>query len=213
MFTGLIEKVCQVKSARRTGDSMRLSIDIGDLAGQSRIGDSIAVSGACLTVSALNGNVADFDVSGETLAKSTLANLSSGSVVNIERAMAADGRFGGHFVQGHTDGTGRIEKISQQGDFWRFGFAADKTLLGQMINKGSVAIDGISLTIASMAEGGFEVAVIPETFKNTTLGKAKAGDLVNIEIDLLVKVIQKQLDNILPDRSNLTMDKLRELGF
>ncbi|MBN1795402.1 MAG: riboflavin synthase [Sedimentisphaerales bacterium] len=213
MFTGLIEKVCQVKSAHRTGDSLKLSVDISSLAGQSKAGDSIAVNGACLTVTAVNGVVADFDVSGETLGKSNLGEINSGSVVNIERAMKADGRFGGHFVQGHVDGTAKIEKIAQEGEFWRIRFGADKNLLGQMVNKGSVAVDGISLTIASMNDKGFEVAVIPETFRKTTLGKAKIGDLVNIEIDLIVKVIQKQLSNILPAKEGLTLEKLQDLGF
>jgi len=213
MFTGLIEKVCQVKSASRSADSIRLSVDIGDLASQSRIGDSIAVNGACLTITAINGNITDFDVSAETLSKSTLGKLNAGSAVNIERAMKADGRFGGHFVQGHIDGTAKIERITQQGDFRRLRFWADRSLLVQMISKGSVAVDGISLTIASMDDKGFEVAVIPETYKNTTLGKAKVGDSVNIEIDLIVKVVQKQLSNILPARDGLTMDKLKGLGF
>jgi len=174
MFTGLIEKVCQVKSLRRNGDSMNLNVE---------------------------------------LEKSTLGKLAAGAEVNIERAMKADGRFGGHFVQGHIDGTAKIKKIEQQGEFWRMRFSADKSLLEQMISKGSVAIDGISLTIAAMDEKGFEVSVIPETFKKTILSKAKVGDLVNIEIDLIVKVIQKQLSNVLPAKNGLTIDKLQELGF
>jgi riboflavin synthase len=213
MFTGLIEKVCEVKSVRRTGDSLRLSVDIGVLAGQSKAGDSIAVNGACLTVTAVNGTIADFDVSGETLGKSNLDKLNIGSAVNIERAMKADGRFGGHFVQGHVDGTATIEKITQQGEFWQMRFGAGEDLLGQMINKGSVAVDGISLTIAAMDDKGFEVAIIPETFKNTTLGKIKVGEDVNIEIDLIVKVIQKQLSNMFPAKEGLTLEKLKQLGF
>lgn len=213
MFTGLIEKTGQVKSAVRSGDSMQLSVDIGDIADQCKIGDSVAINGACLTVTAVDGSIADFDVSGETLDKSTLSKLSSSSAVNIERAMKADGRFGGHFVQGHVDGTAKIERVVQQGDFWRMRFSADKNLLNQMVHKGSISVDGISLTIASMDGYGFEVAIIPETFKSTTLGKAKTGDLVNIEIDMIVKVIQKQLDNILPNDGGLTIDKLKDSGF
>lgn len=213
MFTGLIEKVCGVKSARRNGDSIKLSVDIGNFSAECKIGDSIAVSGACLTVTAINGSIAGFDASAETLEKSTLGKLTAGAAVNIERAMKADSRFGGHFVQGHVDGTAKVEKITQYGNFRQIRFAAEKNLLEQMVSKGSVAVDGISLTIASMDEKGFEVSVIPETFNKTILGKAKVGDSVNIEIDLIVKVIQKQLSNILPAKNGLTIEKLQELGF
>lgn len=213
MFTGIIEGLGKVKSAQRTADSMLLSVDLGSLAASCKAGDSIAVNGVCLTVTSLETGVAGFDVSGETLARSTLRNLTEGSLVNVERAMKADGRFGGHFVQGHIDGTAKIEKIDQRGPFWQISFAAAIELLGQMVPKGSVAVDGISLTIANMDNRTFSIAVIPETLKRTTLGKAKVGDEVNIEIDIIVKIVKQQLGNILPSQSNLTMDKLQQLGF
>jgi riboflavin synthase len=213
MFTGIIEGLGKVKSAQRTADSMLLSVDLGSLAADCKAGDSIAVNGVCLTVTSLEVGIAGFDISGETLARSTLRNLTEGSLVNVERAMKADGRFGGHFVQGHIDGTAKIEKIDQRGQFWQISFAAAIELLGQMVPKGSVAVDGISLTIANMDNRTFSIAVIPETLKRTTLGKAKVGDEVNIEIDIMVKIVKQQLGNILPSQSNLTMDKLQQLGF
>lgn len=213
MFTGLIEAVCTVRSAGKSGDSMRLSVDLGDISAECEPGDSIAVSGTCLTVTAINGTTADFDISGETFAKSTAGNLRAGDSVNIERAMRADGRFGGHFVQGHVDGTAVLEKSEQKGQFRDMRFKADAGLLGLMVLKGSVAVNGISLTISQLDDRGFSIAVIPETFSRTTLGKSKVGDEVNIEIDLIVKTIRKQLDNMLGSQGNLTVDKLREMGF
>lgn len=213
MFTGIIEKLGQVKSVRPSGDSMRLGVGLGSLAADCKTGDSVAINGVCLTVTGLEANVAEFDVSGETLAKSALRDLTEGSPVNIERAVKADGRFAGHFVQGHIDGTAKIEKIDRQGQFWNMSFAAAAELLEQMVPKGSIAVDGISLTIADMSDRTFSVAVIPETLERTTLGKAKAGDNVNIEIDLIVKTVKRQLGNLLPGRSSLTMDKLQQLGF
>ncbi len=213
MFTGIIEELGKVKSVRRTAESMQLGIDLGSLAAGCKTDDSIAINGVCLTVTGLEAGVAGFDVSGETLVRSTLKNLIAGSPVNIERAMKADDRFGGHFVQGHIDATAKVEKIDRQGQFWQISFAAATELLEQMVPKGSVAVDGISLTIANMNDRTFGVAVIPETLKRTTLGKAKVGDEVNIEIDLIVKVIKRQLGNILPSRGKLTMDKLEQMGF
>ena len=161
----------------------------------------------------INGTTGIFDVSAETLTRSTVRQLNTGDLVNIEQAMRADGRFGGHFVQGHVDGTAILEKAVQKGQFWNITFKADLELLNQMVPKGSVAINGISLTITKMDDSAFSVAVIPETYERTTLGKAKPSEKVNIEIDLVVKVIQKQLNNILPQQGNLTLDKLREMGF
>jgi len=213
MFTGIIESICSVKSVGRSAGAMALTVDLAELAAGCNIGDSIAVSGVCLTITRLDGSSAAFDVSGETLSKSTLSKLTTTSQVNIERAMKADGRFGGHFVLGHIDGTAAIKKVDMHGDFADITFSAERDLLGQMVVKGSVAIDGISLTIASMGDTGFTVAVIPETLKKTTLGKAKAGDIVNIETDMIIKTVKKQLGRILPKEQKLTVEKLRQLGF
>jgi riboflavin synthase len=213
MFTGLIEAVGRIERVQRLGDSMRISVDLGPICADCRAGDSIAVNGACLTIAEIAGSIATFDVSGETLSKATLGKLTAGTIVNIERAMKADGRFGGHFVQGHIDGTARIENIDRRGEFWRIYFAAEADLLEQMVNKGSVAVDGISLTVAGIDQNGFEVAVIPETIKRTNLKNSKAGDIVNIETDLIVKTVKKHLGTILPKAGSLTVEKLQELGF
>ena len=213
MFTGLIEKICTVKSARRSANSMLLAVDLGELADDSRIGDSIAINGACLTIAGLEGTLASFDLSAETLSKSALGVLKPSSQVNVERAIRATDRFGGHFVLGHIDGTATIKAVERRGEFADITFAAAPELLEAMIVKGSVAVDGISLTIASMARAGFTISVIPETIKRTTLGKAKPGDCVNIETDMIVKTIKKQLEEILPKEQTLSAERLRQLGF
>ena len=213
MFTGLIKAICTVKSAYAAGGGMRLAIDLGKLAEESKIGDSIAINGVCLTIAQLRGSLADFDVSGETLTKSTLGKLKPSSAVNAELAMKATDRFGGHFVLGHIDGVATIKAISRQGQFADIKFAANSNLLAQMVVKGSVAVDGISLTIANMDEDSFSASIIPETLKAPTLGAAKIGDTVNIETDIIIKTIKKQLEKILPQKQSLTTERLKELGF
>jgi riboflavin synthase len=192
---------------------MVLTIDLGELVAESKTGDSIAINGACLTIAKLQGSFANFDVSAETLAKSTLGKLIPSSQVNVERSLKANDRFGGHFVLGHVDGTARIDTIDKSGEFANIKFTAGAELLDAIVVKGSVAVDGISLTIASVDPKSFGVSVIPETLKRTTLGKAKIGDLVNIETDIIVKTIKRQLDEILPKKQGLTAEKLRQLGY
>lgn len=213
MFTGLIKAICTVKSAYTTGGRMRLAVDLDTLAEESKIGDSIAINGVCLTISQLRGNLAEFDVSGETLTKTTFGKLKSSSAVNAEPAMKAADRFGGHFVLGHVDGTATIKAIERKEQFADIKFAANAELLAQMVVKGSVAVDGISLTITNIDEGGFTISIIPETLKKTTLGQAKIGDTVNIETDIIVKTIKNELDRILPRKQKLTAERLKELGF
>nr|MBC8378145.1 riboflavin synthase [Planctomycetota bacterium] len=183
------------------------------IADGTNLGDSIAVNGVCLTVCQLNGTVAEFDVSTETVRKTTLIALKSGASVNLERAMSAQGRFGGHIVQGHVDGLGKIAAIRKQADFAEFRFDIPKELIAQVVLKGSVAVDGISVTVANLDKTGFEVAVIPTTLKETTWHQAKVGDAVNIETDILVKITQRQLAAMLPNAKGLTIEQLREHGF
>lgn len=215
MFTGLIEAICTVKSVSRLGgtDAIRLTIDLGKLVDETKVGDSIAVNGTCLTIAKLNGRTASFDLSGETLTKSTLGKLKPSSQVNTELAMKATDRLGGHFVAGHIDGTAMIKAIDRQGQFANIKFAASPELLDQMVVKGSVAVDGISLTIASVDQTSFSVAIIPQTLEKTTLGKTKVGNMVNIETDMIIKTIKKQLEKILPRKQTLTVEKLKEMGF
>ena len=213
MFTGLIETICTVKSVRQSAGSIVLTIDLGVLADESKTGDSIAINGACLTIAKLQGNLASFDVSNETLAKSTLGKLKPSSEVNVERSLKASDRFGGHFVLGHVDGTATVDAIGKSGGFANIKFSAGTELLEAIVVKGSVAVDGISLTIASVDLNSFSVSVIPETLKRTTLGKAKIGDFVNIETDIIIKTIKRQLEEILPKKQGLTAEKLRQLGY
>ncbi len=213
MFTGLVEAVCTVKSVVRTADSLRLEVNLASLATDVKIGDSIAIDGACLTTVSLRDNAAAFDVSNETLAKSTLGSLKTASAVNVERAMKAGDRFGGHFVQGHIDGKAKIEKIEKKGNFRDITFSAPAELLEQMVTKGSITIDGISLTIAQMNQKIFKVAIIPQTWKKTTLNKKSTSDQVNIEIDIIVKTIKKQIQHLAGPKQELTIEKLKEMGF
>src|SRR3972149_5024090 len=213
MFTGLIESICVVKAVSRSENAIVLTVDLGKLAECCKIGDSIAISGVCLTIAKLDGSIASFDVGRGTLSKSTLGKLATSSQVNVERAMKSSDRFGGHFVLGHIDGMATIKQIDRRGDFADIRFSAGSQLLDLMVVKGSVAVDGVSLTIASIDNNSFYVALIPETLKKTTLGKAKIGDTVNIETDIIIKTVKKQLDNILPQEQKLTIEKLKQLGF
>jgi riboflavin synthase len=213
MFTGLIEAVCPVRSVQPTGTGLRLSVDLGPLAHDAKIGGSIAINGVCLTIAQLAGAVAAFDVSAETVEKSTTGKLKSSSLVNMERAMRPADRFGGHFVLGHVDGVARIGSIVNKGEFQDITFHAGPELLGQIVPKGSVAVDGISLTTASMDEASFSVAIIPQTWQNTNLHTRRPGDAVNIETDIIVKTVQRQLRSAMPGTNGLTIEKLRQLGF
>jgi riboflavin synthase len=213
MFTGIIETIGTIRQVLPKSEQMQIGVDIGKIAEGTSLGDSIAVNGVCLTVCRLERTVATFDVSTETVRKSSLTALKTGSKVNLERAMSAQGRFGGHIVQGHVDGTATIAAIRKQSNFAEFRFEASAALLTQMVLKGSVAVDGISVTIAKLDETGFEVAVIPTTLAETTWQFSKPDDIVNIETDILVKIIQRQLHTMLPDAKGLTLDKLKEYGF
>lgn len=213
MFTGIIETIGKITSVSGKAGGMKLAIQPGSTTKGIKTGDSIAVNGACLTVACLSGDTALFDVSAETLGRTTLKNSRPGQSVNLERAMPADGRFDGHIVQGHIDGVGKIISIQKQGDFAVFAVEPPAQLLDQIVVKGSVALDGISLTVASMTGKTFTVTLIPETLSRTIWGQSKVGDAVNIETDILLKAVRKQLEKIQPNQSGLTEDKLKEMGF
>ena len=187
-----------------------LAIDLGPAAEGVRTGDSIAVNGVCLTVSSIDSSAASFDISSETLRRSTLGDLRISSRVNLERAVRADGRLGGHIVQGHIDGMGRIRNIRRMDPFAEFQIEAPAELLDQMVEKDSVAADGISLTIASLDSQTFTVALIPATLQNTTWQFSKVGDSVNLETDVLMKMVLKKLSAV---RGKLTIENLKESGY
>lgn len=214
MFTGLIEAVCGVKSVSpHAAAGGSLVVDLGAVAQDCRTGDSVAVSGVCLTITRIEGTVATFGLSPETLERSTLGRLVPSAQVNIERAMRPTDRLGGHIVQGHVDGIGTIKAVKRLGEFADMEFAVGPELLEQMVLKGSVAVDGVSLTVAGIGPDSFRVAAIPETLNRTTLGNAYPGGRVNIETDILVKIVRRQLEAILPQKSALTVERLKQMGY
>ena len=213
MFTGIVEFVGTVKASRPAPGGKCLAVDIGHLTEDASLGDSIAVNGVCLTVTKITQTIAEFDVSSETIARSTLKNLTPGQKVNLERAMPANGRLGGHFVQGHVDGTAQLKKVTNQGEFKLVTFTTETQLIRQMIVKGSVAVDGISLTVAEIKENSFSIAVIPATWENTNLKTKKIGEKMNIETDIITKTIQQQLKTMFGQEKGLTIDKLNQMGF
>ena len=213
MFTGIVESIGTVKLVKATSHGRSLSVDLGALARDVGIGDSIAVNGVCLTVSALQDSIANFDVSGQTIAKSTLGQIRAGAAVNLERAMPADGRFGGHIVQGHVDGVAKISAIEKKDRFCVMTLAMDAGILKAMVPGGSVAVDGASLTVAQVDQKGISISLIPTTLKETTLGRAKVGDLVNIEVDIIIKTVSLWLEKMLGPKESLTVEKLKSLGF
>ena len=191
MFTGIIEETGTILSA----GNGKICIAAQKVLDGTKIGDSIAVNGVCLTVTNIESLNFTADVMNETLSRSNLGSLKKGSQVNLERAMAANGRFGGHFVSGHIDGTGKILKVRNDGNAVWVYISAPRTILNLIIEKGSVAIDGISLTIAKVDEKEFAVSVIPHTGEETTLLSKKAGDIVNLENDVIGKYVQKLMNH------------------
>ena len=193
MFTGIIEEIGKIKRISLSGKSGSLEIAANVVLEGTKIGDSIAVNGVCLTVTSLSEASFTADVMAETLRRSSLGSLTAGSSVNLERAMSAQGRFGGHIVSGHIDGTGKISKMKKEENaVWVF-IEAKAEILSLIVEKGSIAIDGISLTVVSVTDSEFSVSVIPHTSKETTLLSKKAGDFVNLENDILAKYVQKLL--------------------
>lgn len=225
MFTGIIEEkgaVAGLEMGAADGKGARIKIRAQKVLQGTKVGDSIAVNGVCLTATSLGADFFTADVMAETLRRSNLGSLMPGSPVNLERAMAADGRFGGHIVSGHIDGTGTIEKLEREGNaVWVYVSASD-SVLNLIVEKGSIAIDGISLTVAKLDASRFAVSVIPHTGEETTLLSKKVGDKVNLENDIVGKYVQRLLsggslglaDN--PSAGNpsaITEEFLRERGF
>lgn len=209
MYTGLIEEIGRVRRKLTAGS---LTVSAETVLDRMRVGDSIAVDGVCLTVTAFDQYSFTADVTPETLRRSTLGRLRPGDPVNLERPMAADGRFGGHFVSGHIDGVGRIARRTAEDNAVRIEMEAPSELLELIVEKGSVAVDGISLTVASVNRRGFEVSVIPHTGMQTALIRKKTGDPVNLETDLMGKYVRKFL-SIRSRPSAITQDFLHQNGF
>jgi riboflavin synthase len=194
MFTGLIEEVGTVVGLRANGDGNRLEIAAPTLAGNVGVGDSVAINGCCLTVASRDGNQLTFDVLQESLARTNLKNLQPTSGVNLELALTAGARLGGHFVQGHVDCAASILALEQRGADFRLEIELPPEFAHYVAYKGSIAVDGISLTVAEVLPKSFAVWIIPHTRGQTNLAKAKTGDLVNLEFDLLAKYVERMLD-------------------
>ena len=192
MFTGLVEATGTIDMVRPEGSARRLRV-ASALAAELRPGDSIAVNGVCLTVIAQSETHFDLDVSPETLRVTTLGTADAGRVVNLERPLRADARLGGHFVLGHVDGVGRITSVDRDGDCYWLSVDVPADLTRYFISKGSVAIDGISLTIARLDQSAVAAQIIPFTWQHTSLSRAKAGDKVNLEVDVLGKYVERLL--------------------
>lgn len=215
MFTGIIEELGKIAAFEKRGDGARIKISAQIVTQNTLEGDSIAVSGVCLTALDVKPNSFAADVSGETLDKSTLGNLKTGSVVNLERAVTPQTRLGGHIVQGHVDARGKFISATQSGDFWtvRIGFPAE---IGQyLVYKGSISVEGISLTIANLADDYFEIAVIPKTWELTNLSSLTSGDAVNLEADVIAKYVERILlyGKRAKSDEDITVEKLEQLGY
>lgn len=214
MFTGIIEEIG--KMVHIESSQGKIQIQAKKVLEGTKIGDSIAVNGVCLTVVELSGNGFIADVMPETLERSNLGMLSPGSSVNLERAMAAEGRFGGHFVSGHIDGTGIIKKVQRDNNAVWYTIDTPQKLMRYIVEKGSVAIDGTSLTVAKTAENDFSVSIIPHTLGETILGEKKPGDMVNLENDIIGKYVErlmKPAETENKQESTLTKDFLLRAGF
>lgn len=220
MFTGIIEAVGKVTGIERAVESVRLSVASGRIAEDVALGDSVSINGVCLTVVAVSAPHITFDAVYETMRKTTLGNLHVGDGVNMERALPVGGRLGGHVVQGHVDGAGRIASIRPVGNSWFVYVDASPELMRYIVTKGSIAVDGISLTVAESEDRTFALSIIPHTWEHTTLKDRRAGDPVNIECDILGKYVEKMLggyvagaDRASSSSSGVTMDLLSRSGY
>ncbi len=214
MFTGIIEETGTIQGIRRGADACTLTVRCGRVLEESRVGDSIAVNGICLTATSIGNSYFTADVMPETLVRSSLGQLTEGSPVNLERAMPADGRFGGHIVSGHIDGTGTVRNITRDGNAVWYEIGAAPQILRYIVEKGSIAVDGISLTVAGTSDTAFRVSVIPHTREETALRTYRPGSIVNLETDIIGKYVEKLMQ---PDpaekEERITEDFLRENGF
>jgi riboflavin synthase len=219
MFTGIIEELGRVRALERRGEGVRMTVEARVVTEGTREGDSIAVNGVCLTALEVGRDSFAADGSRETLQRSTLGTLRAGSAVNLERAVTPETRLGGHIVQGHVDGRGRFLSAEEHGGSWtvRIGYPAE--LARYLVFKGSVTVEGISLTVAALADDYFEIAVIPKTWAVTNLSRLRPGDDVNLEADIIAKYVERILTvgarqgEAAAQTSGLTVEKLANLGY
>ena len=217
IFTGIIEELGVVKSIAINGASGCITLKAKKVLEGTQLGDSIAVNGTCLTVTSINSDGFSADVMAETVKRTSLSQVGKGDLVNLERAMILNGRFGGHIVSGHIDGTGTITKYTKEENAIWVTIKAPDEILDLIVEKGSICIDGISLTVATVSDQDFQVSIIPHTAKETTLIHKKVGSLVNLENDIVGKYIKKLMENNQEEQakkaSGLTMEMLEEYGL
>jgi len=217
MFTGITEQVGKIESLEQGKDGGRLRVSLsgsGDLGASIKLGDSISVNGCCLTVIEFDSNHFAADLSGETLRRTSFGEKKPGSLLNLERPLAANARLGGHFVQGHVDGIGRVTRLLPEGDTWWLSVRVPEDQRRYVAEKGSIAIDGVSLTVARWEEGIADIAVIPFTYTHTNVRAMNPHDAVNIETDILAKYVESLLaKQKSPATSHLSVSKLMEEGF
>jgi riboflavin synthase len=219
VFTGIIEEVGIVKEIIHTGKEARIVVSCSNIWRELAIGESVCVNGVCLTVVARGEGTFTADISEESMERSTLGGIKIRTAVNLERALTLASRLGGHIVQGHVDGLGRLRGIKSSGKGRTYAFSCPNELYVYMVQKGSIAVDGISLTISAMSDGGFEVAAIPHTVEETNLKSLKAGDTVNLEVDIIAKYVRSYVERS-PSKSEVAIEgdealykKLVEGGF
>lgn len=208
MFTGLVQVLGKINSIQREGAGCRLTISAPRWSDDLEIGESVAINGVCLTVVERSADLCTFQAGPETLARTNLGELVSGSPVNLERALRLCDRLGGHLVQGHVDGVGWVQERRPEGDWELFWFGCSAELTRQMVSKGSIAVDGVSLTLVDVTSEAFSVALIPHTLAHTTLGNKRAGARVNLETDILAKYVDKYLQ-----KGGVSLKLLQEHGM
>lgn len=215
MFTGIVEHLGSITALSTGASGGRVTIHASTLAGQLCVSNSIAVNGCCLTIVAADGDNFSADLSGETLEKTSFRQLKSGSRINLEQPLTAGKEFGGHFVLGHVDGTGVVTHLKADGESWRYGVRIPPDIARYIVPKGSLTIDGISLTIARWQDSVAEIAVIPFTYEHTNIRDRKPGDTVNLEADVLGKYIERYLRARESEKakSSLSMEELLQQGF
>lgn len=217
MFTGIIEEVGKIRELSPAGGGVSLSIACRKILEDVKLGDSIAINGTCLTVIAFDQAAGWFRVEAapETLRLTSLSDWKAGESVNLERAMKADGRFGGHWVAGHVDGMAEIVALQKEGNALVVTFRMEKPgLMKYLVHKGSIAIDGVSLTLTEVKEDTFSVSLIPQTLKETVFSQKKKGDRVNIEVDVLAKYLERFMERAeIKEKSSVSMDLLHKTGF
>ena len=214
MFTGIVEQQGVIAALERGAEGGRVRVRVPQLAAQLAIAGSIAVNGCCLTVVERDAETFAADLSGETLRRTSFGELGEGTSVNLEWPLTAGKEFGGHFVQGHVDGVGRVTRLAEEGANWWLGVRVPEELARYVAMKGSIALDGISLTVAGWREGIMEVAIIPFTYQHTNVGRMRLGDAVNVECDILAKYVERMLagKNERP-AERLTVERLIEQGW